>query len=168
MRNIEVSVSSARWAGGVWLLGSILLATGCGGGSGEPSPTAAASVAGASTGGGGPPRLGIANPASTHCIGKGGTLSIEKRPDGGEYGVCVFADNRQCEEWALFRGQCPVGGVKVTGYVTSAGRFCAITGGTYAVTANSGAADERGTCSFTNGTSCDAAEYYSGRCDPRP
>ena len=23
--------------------------------------------------------------------------------EGGEYGVCVFDDGRQCEEWALFR-----------------------------------------------------------------
>jgi hypothetical protein len=32
--------------------------------------------------------------------------------------VCVFGDNRQCEEWALMRGQCPAGGIRVTGYVT--------------------------------------------------
>jgi predicted metal-dependent phosphoesterase TrpH len=35
--------------------------------------------------------------------------------DGGEYGICVFEDNRQCEEWALFRGECPAGGRKATG-----------------------------------------------------
>jgi putative hemolysin len=32
----------------------------------------------------------------------------------GQYGVCFFEDNRQCEEWALLRGDCPVGGKKVT------------------------------------------------------
>jgi putative hemolysin/predicted metal-dependent phosphoesterase TrpH len=59
-------------------------------------------------------KTGIANPASVNCINKGGTLSIQKSADGGEYGICVFADNRQCEEWALFRGECPAGGKKVT------------------------------------------------------
>ena len=39
------------------------------------------------------------------------------------------------------RGDCPVGGVKVTDYATPAGRYCAIAGGTYAITGNSGADD---------------------------
>ena len=74
---------------------------------------------------------GLANPASQNCAARGGTLRIERRPDGGEYGVCVFADNYQCEEWAMLRGHCPVGGLRVTGYVTAAARYCAITGGRY-------------------------------------
>ena len=56
----------------------------------------------------------IANPASVNCIKQGGTLSIQKSADGGEYGICVFADNRQCEEWALLRGECPANGKKIT------------------------------------------------------
>jgi putative hemolysin/predicted metal-dependent phosphoesterase TrpH len=60
-------------------------------------------------------KTGIANPASVNCINKGGTLSIQKSADGGEYGICIFEDNRQCEEWALFRGECPAGGKKITG-----------------------------------------------------
>ena len=108
----------------------------------------------------------IANPASENCVTQGGTLSIEERGDGGQYGICLFEDNLQCEEWAMFRGECPVGGIKVTGYVTPAGRYCAITGGEYAVTGNSGADDEQGTCTFKNGASCDAWDYYNGKCDP--
>lgn len=42
----------------------------------------------------------LGNPASQNCIAKGGVLNILKRPDGGEYGVCFFTDNRQCEEWS--------------------------------------------------------------------
>ena len=72
----------------------------------------------------------------------------------------------QCEEWALLRGDCPVGGVKVTGYVTPAARYCAITGGEYAVTGNSGADDEQGACTFKDGPQCDAWDYYDGKCDP--
>lgn len=110
----------------------------------------------------------IANPASQNCIQKGGTLSIETRGDGGQYGVCMFEDNRQCEEWAMFRGECPVGGIKVTGYVTPAARYCAITGGTYAVTGNSNTDNEQGTCTFKNGKACDVWDYYNGKCSSTP
>lgn len=54
-------------------------------------------------------KAGIANPASVNCINKGGSLSIQKSPDGGEYGICTFKDGQQCEEWAFFRGECPAG-----------------------------------------------------------
>jgi len=109
---------------------------------------------------------GIANPASVNCEEKGGKLAMHDRGELGIYGVCVFEDNRQCEEWALYRGECPEGGVKVTGYVTDAAVFCAISGGEYAVTSNSGAADEQGTCTFKNGTTCEVWEYFNGKCYP--
>ncbi len=53
-------------------------------------------------------RLRMANPASVNCEKLGGTLVIEKGADGGERGVCRFGDGTQCDEWALFRGECPV------------------------------------------------------------
>jgi putative hemolysin len=105
----------------------------------------------------------LANPASQNCVRQGGTLTIERRPDGGQYGVCVFTDNYQCEEWALFRGECPKSGLRVTGYVTPAGRYCAITGGRYTVVTES-AAGETGVCSLPGGKTCDAAAYYGGTC----
>ncbi len=108
----------------------------------------------------------IANPASQYCIDEGGTLSFQTRGDGGEYGVCSFEDNQECEEWALFRGECPVGGVKITGYTTQAAVYCAITGGMYQVTGNSNTDQEDGTCTFPNGQTCDASDYYNGICDP--
>ena len=107
---------------------------------------------------------GIANPASENCIAQGGTLAIEERGDGGQFGVCYFEDNRQCEEWALMRGDCPVGGLKVTGYITPAARYCVIAGGTYTITGNSGTDDEQGTCIFIDGSQCDAWDYYNGKC----
>lgn len=110
--------------------------------------------------------VGIANPASENCVDKGGELSIQKRPDGGEYGVCVFEDNRQCEEWAMMRGDCPEGGLKITGYVTEAAVFCAITGGEYQVTGDSGSDKEQGACTFKSGKTCDVWEYYQGECQP--
>jgi len=108
----------------------------------------------------------VANPASENCIQQGGTLSIVERGDDGQYGTCTFGDNQQCEEWALLRGDCPVGGVKVTGYTTPAARYCAITGGTYTATGKSGAEDEQGTCTFKDGSQCEAWDYYNGKCTP--
>ena len=66
----------------------------------------------------------------------------------------------------MLRGECPEGGIKVTGYITQAAVFCAITGGEYAVTSNSGAADEQGTCTFKDSTTCDVWEYFGWKCYP--
>ncbi len=108
--------------------------------------------------------VGMANPASAHCEEIGGTLRIEKKPpSGGEYGVCYFDDNRQCEEWALFRDDCRAGGMKVTGYVTPAARYCVITGGRYTMTGFEG--EEQGTCTFSTGKICDAWELWEGKCN---
>ncbi len=45
----------------------------------------------------------LENPASRHCVEKGGVLAIRDAPDG-QIGVCLL-DGRECEEWALFRGE---------------------------------------------------------------
>lgn len=52
----------------------------------------------------------LSNPATDYCLDQGGTLQFEERGDRGEIGVCYFDDNRQCEEWAMLRGDCSVGG----------------------------------------------------------
>lgn len=113
-----------------------------------------------------PEASGLANPASVNCAEKGGTVVIQKRGDGGEYGVCVFEDNRQCEEWAMFRGDCPEGGIDTGAYVTAASLYCAISGADYAATDKAGMEDEQGTCSFKSGKTCDVWEFYNGTCDP--
>ena len=105
-----------------------------------------------------------ANPASENCVKVGGRLAIEKRPDGGEFGVCYFEDNHQCEEWALLRGDCPVGGRRITGYATQAGRYCAITGGEYIDVTGSDAGNERGNCVLPGGKKCDSEAYFRGTC----
>lgn len=99
----------------------------------------------------------IANPASTNCLEKGGRLVIEKRGDGGEYGLCYFEDNRACEEWALLNGLCPLGGVKTTGFDTIEQKYCAWSGGeTFA--------EPNAICTFKNGRKCPVEEYYRGTC----
>jgi putative hemolysin len=110
--------------------------------------------------------VGMANPASQNCIQKGGTLGI-KQNKKGEYGICYFEDNRQCEEWALFRGQCPVGGKKITGYDNDAEIYCAITGGTVECVGT-----ETPMCKRIDGTYCNAQANLDGDCpdpnDPNP
>ena len=55
------------------------------------------------------PQPGMANPASAHCEEHGGRLEIRAAADGGQSGVCVFADGSECEEWAYYRGECAPG-----------------------------------------------------------
>ncbi len=58
------------------------------------------------TGGG----VAIANPASVFCVENGGSLSMNTTAEGTT-GTCTFPTGEQCEEWALFRGDCDIEGV---------------------------------------------------------
>lgn len=89
---------------------------------------------------------------------------MEIRTNIGEYGVCVFEGNHKCEEWAMYRNRCPIGGVDVTQYTTVAAQYCALTGGIYTATSEIGTGNEQGSCTFPDGTQCDAWGYYSGEC----
>ena len=51
----------------------------------------------------------IANPASVYCVEQGGTSEIRTADDGGQYGVCVFPDGSEYDEWALYQGEVTVG-----------------------------------------------------------
>ncbi len=55
------------------------------------------------------PTLELANPASEFCEEQGGTVEIREDETGGQYGVCVFEDGSECDEWAYFRGECEPG-----------------------------------------------------------
>jgi putative hemolysin len=55
------------------------------------------------------PQPGLPNPASVYCAEHDGRLEIRTAADGGQFGVCVFADSSECEEWAYFRGECAPG-----------------------------------------------------------
>jgi putative hemolysin len=49
---------------------------------------------------------GLPNSASVYCEEHGGRLEIRSAADGGQYGVCIFPDGSECEEWAFYRGEC--------------------------------------------------------------
>ena len=51
----------------------------------------------------------MANPAAVNCLNKGGKSVTREDPSGGAYGVCVFPDQSECDEWAYFRGECQPG-----------------------------------------------------------
>jgi putative hemolysin len=101
-------------------------------------------------------KAGLANPASANCEAQGGKLEIKDKTNG-QYGICYFEDNRQCEEWALFRGECPEGGLKITGYENDAQIFCAITGGQVDI--------QKNICTTARGEQCDIDAYYNGGCE---
>lgn len=101
------------------------------------------------------PSVGLANPASINCATQGGDLQIMTTAGGGQYGLCYFEDNRACEEWALMRGECPVGGRRTTGYDTEAQRYCAWLGGEVFAT-------DDAICTLPDGRSCLASDLYLG------
>jgi len=99
----------------------------------------------------------LANPASVYCGQQGGTTVIQKNGSGGQYGLCDFGDNMACEEWAMYRKECPIGGIKTTGYDNIQQKYCAWSGGqTLAV--------ENASCKLPNGTTCSVDAFYNGTC----
>lgn len=99
----------------------------------------------------------LANPASVNCSKKGGTLKIKTNGDGGQYGLCEFEDNQACEEWAMYRDDCPVGGVKTTGFDNVEQQYCAWLGGqTLAV--------PDAVCNLPSGNVCKNDALYNGTC----
>ena len=75
-----------------------------GGGCGPREPSAG--KAPTATPGGG---ASLANPAAVYCKEKGYVSQIRTAADGGQYGVCIFPDGTECDEWAFFRGECGPG-----------------------------------------------------------
>lgn len=60
--------------------------------------------------------IGMPNPASVYCEAKGYRPGTRTDANGGQYGVCVFPDGTECEEWAFFRGECQMG-IDLTGWL---------------------------------------------------
>lgn len=72
---------------------------------------------------------GLANPASVFCIKNGGSVDIMAGWDSGQIGVCTFPGGSQCEEWAMMRGDCPIGGVAILQTWDASEAYCAMRGG---------------------------------------
>lgn len=52
--------------------------------------------------------VGLANPASVHCVDNGGVNELVQE-ENGTVGYCHFDDGSACEEWAYFEGRCHKG-----------------------------------------------------------
>lgn len=76
---------------------ALLLTAGCGGHASKAAPGPATPEPA--------PTTQLANPASVYCADVGGTLEIVDE-DGGQVGYCTKGEQR-CEEWKLYRGECP-------------------------------------------------------------
>jgi putative hemolysin len=53
-----------------------------------------------------PGQVGLPNPASVYCEEHGGRVDIRSDSEGNQFGMCVFADASECDEWAFYRGEC--------------------------------------------------------------
>jgi putative hemolysin len=103
--------------------------------------------------------VGKANPQDSidYCYKSGGTIKTDKRSDGIVYNLCFFEDARACETQALQKGDCPLGGVKTTGFDTMDQKYCAWLGGSTLATKDS-------VCKFKNGKQCKTVDLYKGTC----
>ncbi|MGA2933828.1 MAG: DUF333 domain-containing protein [Methanomicrobiales archaeon] len=82
------------------LLGMTLIVAGCTQQSTGPGPAAGETTPSVTT------SSALANPAAKFCEEKNYRYEIRTNPDGSEYGVCIFPDKTECEEWAFYRGTC--------------------------------------------------------------
>jgi len=97
----------------------------------------------------------LANPASTFCSENGGQWKTWNN-NVGEGGVCYYSESRQCEEWAMFRGECPVGGADLSAYTDNKSKqYCLMVGGTVV---------DDNDCTLPSGTTCNLVELLSGVC----
>lgn len=92
----------------------------------------------------------LANPASVYCEGLGYELEL-RTDDTGSYGVCIFPDGSECDEWDFIAGRC--------GQEHS---YCVQQGFVLEAEAESNI----GKCVFTDGSSCMELDYFEGRCEP--
>ena len=53
------------------------------------------------------PSARMANPASLNCLQQNGKLQTVKTSQG-ETTYCLLPSGKKCEEWDMFRGNCPV------------------------------------------------------------
>lgn len=115
------------------------------------------------------PVLHVANPASENCVTQGGTLKIETAGDSSEFGLCMFSETMACEEWALFRGDCPVGGVDISNIQSPQVIYCLVTGNQYTTMEYDTAPPSiKELCIMPDGGNCELLDYYTGRCRPEP
>jgi putative hemolysin len=104
------------------------------------------------------------NTASVYCVEQGGTLDIRSDAEGNQYGVCVFTDGSECDEWAYYHGECAPG-EDAAGLPNPASAYCEEQGGTVEIRSDA-EGNQYGFCVFADGSECDEWAYYRGECSP--
>ncbi len=103
-----------------------------------------------------PTQVEIANPASVYCADRGFQSEVRTDADGNQYGMCIFPDGSECEEWAFFRGEC---GLEYT--------YCAQQGYTPEIQQQEGGSTSV-ICRFPDGATCPELDYLNGSCTYAP
>ena len=116
---------------------------------------------------------GMPNPASVYCEEQGGQLEL-REDENGSYGVCIFDDGSECDEWAFYRGECRPGKDSEqpatesepvdVGMANPAAEYCNEQG--YQLEIRSNDSGAYGVCIFDDGSECDEWEYWRGECGP--
>jgi putative hemolysin len=100
----------------------------------------------------------VATAAYAKCIQNGGFVTTDRRGKTNFYNICNFADDMNCELYALYNGQCPVGGVHTVGYNTRPQVFCALRGG-------QPTGKNNGQCKMPDGKTCSTDSVYNDTCE---
>ncbi len=113
----------------------------------------------------------IVNPATANCEEKGYRSKIVTTNDGSQYGVCIFPDGSECEEWAFFRGQCgptlekPITGANSSEIANPASANCVQKG--YRLDLRTDAhGNQIGVCVFPDKSECEEWAFFRGECAP--
>lgn len=93
----------------------------------------------------------VSNPSAVYCEGLEYIYKIETAPDGGQYGICIFPDGRNCSGWSFFRGEC---GNKYS--------YCEKRGGSL-ITEEQGTS-RHAVCTLPAGIKCKEFDYFKGLC----
>ena len=151
-------MSKARvW--GVLLLAGLAILAACGGQDNPEEPDDA---------------LDMPNPASVYCEAQGGRLEFRQDSSGGTYGVCIFEDGTECEEWSYYRDQCKPGdmeeapepqGGSGSQLANPAAVHCEEKGGQVEMRQDS-SGGTYGVCIFEDGSECDEWAFFRGECQP--
>jgi putative hemolysin len=120
------------------------------------------------------PQSNVPNPASVYCEENGGTVQMAQDAVGGQFGMCVFPDRSECDEWAYFRGDCQPGDslqptsptpADAANVANPASRYCEKNGGTVEFRQDA-AGGVKGMCVFPDKTECEEWAYYRDECHP--
>ncbi len=160
--------------GRMWLILTFFALTACTGPQNQPSPTFSAGQESVVPD---TPQADMPNPAAAACVEQGFVSEIRAAADGSQYGVCIFPDGSECDEWAYYRGECgpasqngdistPTGTpAPVADMPNPASAFCQEQGYQSEIrTATDGS--QYGVCIFPDGSECDEWAYYRGECGP--